>query len=88
MIITKIDTNIFTGEPMKKIGYVENIVTWVRNIERDGPRDESDPNDFDVILMDNNGEISHIRDIKTLDNLEYSHCAFNRGAWQEERKGN
>lgn len=86
VIITKIDTNIFTGEPMKNIDYVENIVTWVRNIERDGPRDESDPNDFDVILMDDNGEISYIKDIKSLDDCDYLHCAFDRGAWQEERK--
>jgi len=85
VIVARIDTNIITGEPMKEIGFVETIVTWVRNESRDGPRDVHDPNDFDVILMDDNGEVSHIRDIRSLDDWEYSHCAFNRGAWQEER---
>ena len=86
VIICKIDTNIFTGEPMKKIGFVEMIVTWVRDESTVGPRDENDPkNDFDVILMDDNGEINHIKNIKSLDDWEYSHCGFNRGAWQEER---
>lgn len=85
VIIAKVDTNILTGKPMQKIGYIEYIVTWVRIEYRDGPRDESDPEDFDVILMDNNGEVSHIKDIKDLDDCEYSHNAFKRGAWQEER---
>lgn len=83
VIICCIDTNIITGEPLKRKGYVEMIVTWVRREECDGPRDVNNPKDFDVILMDDNGEINHIRDIKSLDDWEYSHCAFNRGAWRE-----
>jgi hypothetical protein len=88
VIIQKVDTNIITGNPMQKIGYIELIVTWVRNTNQDGPRDESDPNDYDVRLMDDNGEVIHITDIRSLDDWGYSHCAFKRGAWQEERKGN
>jgi hypothetical protein len=83
VIIQCIDTNIITGKPMKRKGYVEFIVTWVRNENQDGLRDTNDPNDFDAILMDNNGEIIHIRDIKSLDNWEYSHCAFKFGASRE-----
>lgn len=83
VIICCVDTNIITGEPLKRKGYVEMIVTWVRQEARDGERDVNNPKDFDVILMDDNGEISHITDIKSLDSWEYSHCAFNRGAWRE-----
>lgn len=86
VIVTKVDTNIFTGEPMQQVYYVENVVTWIRNIETHGPRDENDPNDFDVILMDDNGEVSHIKDVTSLNDCEYSHCAFKRGAWHEDRK--
>lgn len=86
VIICKIDTNIFTGEPLKSVGYSEMIVTWIRNEDTDGPRDLDGPNDFDVILMDINGEVSHITDVKSLDDWEYSHCAFQRGAWQEEER--
>jgi len=84
VIICCVDTNIVTGEPLVRKGYVETIVTWVRNEARDGPRDPNDQNNnFDVILMDDNGEINHIHDIKSLDNWEYSHCAFKRGAWRD-----
>jgi hypothetical protein len=83
VIITCIDTNIFTGQPLKLKGYCEGVVTWVRTENRDGPLDENDPTDFDVMLMDNNGEVSHIRNLKDLDDCEYSHNAFKRGAWRE-----
>ena len=83
VIIQCIDTNIITGKPMKRKGYVEFIVTWVRNENQDGPRDTNDPNDFDAILMDDNGEVIRIHDIKSLGDWEYSHCAFKRGAWRE-----
>jgi hypothetical protein len=84
VIICCVDTNIITGEPLKRKGYVEMLVTWVRQEERDGSRDPNDQkNDFDVILMDNNGEFTHIRDIRSLDDWEYSRRAFERGAWRE-----
>jgi hypothetical protein len=81
VIICCIDTNFFTGEPLENKGYCELVVTRVRNEDHDGPSDPNDENDFDVILMDVDGSTTHIKDIKSLDNWEYSHCAFERGAW-------
>jgi hypothetical protein len=81
VIITCIDTNIFTGEPLKKKLFIENIVTWVRKEQQDGVFDVNDKDDFNVILMDDNGEVSHIRDLAVLDDCEYSHNAFKRGVW-------
>jgi hypothetical protein len=83
VIIICIDTNIFTGLPLKTKGYVENIVTWVRRENQDGPLDENNPNDFDVLLMDDNGEVSRIKNLANLNECEYSHNAFKKGAWRE-----
>ncbi len=85
VLVSCIDTNMFTGEPLKEKLFVEHIVIWVRNEDQDGPRDIGDSNDYDVRLMDDNGEVSDIRCIKSLDKWKYSHCAFNRGAWSESK---
>lgn len=83
VIIAKIDTNIFTGELLNKVGFVEMLVTWVRREHEHGPKDDQEDNNYDAILMDDNGEITYIGDLESLDDWEYSHYAFNKGAWRE-----
>jgi hypothetical protein len=81
VIITCFDNSFSDGRPIKC--YYENVVTWVRIEAQDGPLDENDPHDFDVMLMDSNGLVSNIRHLKDLDDCECSHNAFKRGAWKE-----
>ena len=64
------------------LGGAEAIVTWVRLIHQDGELDENDAEDFDVLLMDDNGEISQIRHLGYLDEWEYVRSAFSEvSAW-------
>jgi hypothetical protein len=81
VIITCFDTNSVDGQPSKCCR--ECVVTWVRIEIQDGPLDENDPTDFDVMLMNHNGLVSQIRNLKDLDDCEYSHNAFKRGIWSE-----
>lgn len=79
MKVSEREYGLWFGDVIITKADIESIVTWVRIEDRDGPRDENDPHDFDVILMDNNGEVIHVKDIRDLDDCEYSHNTFKRG---------
>lgn len=68
---------------LQRTGYIEMLVTWIRRLYMDGERDANDPNDFDVQLMDNNGEINDVIDVVQLNDWEYSHNAFKFGAHRD-----
>lgn len=78
VIIGKYEYNTF-------IGYIEFIVVGMR-FPWEPPTDPNDPNAFDFILMDDNSERTYIKDAKTLDDWEYSHCAFKFGAEREPKQ--
>lgn len=79
VIIQKVSANLFNGAPLGNPEFYEFLVTWIRQEEQDGPRNESDPKDYDVTLMASSGEIVHITDVRSLDDWEYSHSAYNFG---------
>lgn len=80
------DVIVMSYEYETFVGYSEMLVTWIRIKSQHGPLDENDPDDFDVQLLNNNGEICTIRNMASLDDCEFVHNAFLKGAWTKAKK--